>query len=179
MSHSVRTLRSDSGFSFAEVMTVVTLIGIIGGYAVSNFREFTPAYSVRGAALEVAGNMSIARLSAVKESRIYQFVPLAGGYQIRAAKTGGGWDLLRTVTIANEFPHVEFGYSGIAKDPYGVTIAAAVPGAPMTFHSNGTVQNSGGVFIQAPMEAGMSHQAVTVTGAGRIRVWKHTGTKWQ
>ena len=179
MSHSVRTLRGTSGFSFPEVMTVVALIGIIGGFAVSNFRVFTPAYSVRGAALDVAGNMSIARLSAVKESRIYQFVPLAGGYQIRAAKTGGGWDNLRTVTITNEFPHVEFGYTGITQDPYGVNIAAAVPGAPMTFHSNGTVQNPGGLFIQAPMDSGLSHQAVTVTAAGRIRVWKHTGTKWQ
>lgn len=179
MSHSVRTLRNASGFSLPELMTVVALIGILSAIAATSFTAYQPGYRVRGAALEIAGDMSIARLSAVKESRIYQFVPLGGGYQIRAAKAGGGWDTLKTLTVTNEFPNVAFGYTGVVKDPYGVNITGSMPGGPVTFHSNGTVVGAAGIFIQSASDKGTQHQAVTVTAAGRIRVWKYVGSKWQ
>jgi prepilin-type N-terminal cleavage/methylation domain-containing protein len=177
MSHSRRIQRGTSGFSLVEILSAIALMGIITGFAANRFSAWQPNFRVRGAALAVAGDMSIARLSAVKEGRIYQFFPVAGGYQIRRDDLGGGWEVMKTVTIANDFPTIVFGYTGITKDPYGTNIVAAVPGAPVVFHSNGTIQNAAGVFVQTSSTP-LSQQAVSVTGAGRIRVWKWSGTAW-
>ena len=177
MSHSTRTPRGSSGFSLLEVLSAVALMSVMTGFAASRFIAFQPIFRVRGAALMVAGDMSIARLSAVKEGRIYQFFPVDGGYQIRRDDLAGGWQVMKTVNLANEFPTIAFGYDGIPKDPYGTNIAAAVPAAPIVFHSNGTVQSPAGVFVQTSSTP-VAQQAVSVTGAGRIRVWRWSGTAW-
>jgi prepilin-type N-terminal cleavage/methylation domain-containing protein len=175
--HPTRTLDNARGFSLMEVLAVLGLMAVLTGFAANKFMASQPNFRVRGAALEVAGDMSIARLSAVKEGRIYQFVPAAGGYTIRYDAGGGAWTTVKTVTIASDFPTIAFGFTGITKDPYGTAIAAAVPGTPIIFHSNGTVQSPAGIFLQTSSTP-LSQQAVSVTGAGRIRVWKWNGSVW-
>ncbi len=186
MSHSTstfdrmrRTLHGARGFSLIELLTAIGLIGTLSAIAATNFVAFRPTYRVRGAALTIGGDMNIARLSAVKEGRIWQYLPSGDGYQIRRADLAGGWEVMKQVTIANEFPSVTFGYSGITTDPYGVAITSAVPTGAITFHSNGTVQNPADVFLQVSTSKGLSQQAVSVTAAGRIRVWKRSGTTWK
>ena len=91
-------------------------------------------------------------------------------------RAGGAWRSSRG-QIANDFPKMAFGYTGITTDPTASRSPRADPGAPIVFHSNGTVQNPAGVFL-ADVDRRLSQQAVSVTGAGRIRVWKWTGSAW-
>jgi len=169
-----------AGFTLVEVLTTVSLFGVIGAVAVTNYRAQIPAFRVRGAALLVAGDMNQARLAAIKESRIYQLLPLGGtGYQIRRDDRAGGMEVVKQVDIASEFTGVTFGRTGIDTDPYGNDVAAAVPAAAIVFHSNGTVQGPAAFFVEEATSGDERAQSgVTLTSAGRIRVWRYQGEHW-
>lgn len=168
------------GFSAPELLTALALFGVISAVAASNFVSFMPGYRVRGAALEVAGDMNQARFAAIKEGRSYYYVPLAGTqYKIRYANGAGTVDL-KTVDVAQDYPQVRFGATGITTNPYGVAGAPpAVPATQITFNSDGTVTNAAGVYIESTVSAGHVQHGITVTASGRIRVWHFDGTNWQ
>jgi hypothetical protein len=86
---------------------------------------------------------------------------------------------VKEVAIAADYPHVAYGHSGLGEDPYGNAIAGSMPGAPIIFHSNGTVQNAAGVFVETPTSDGVAQHAITVSAAGRIRVWRYDGENWK
>ena len=173
-----RKLPRNAGMTLIEVLTTISLMSIITAVAATNFTAMVPGFRTRGAALLIAGDVNQARMAAVKEGRIYEYFPISGGYRIRRDDGAGGRELVKEVVIANEYPHVAFGHTGITPDPYGVTIASSAPIAAITFHSNGTVQNAAGVFLEAESSEGPVQQAVTLSAAGRVRVWKYSEGTW-
>jgi prepilin-type N-terminal cleavage/methylation domain-containing protein len=170
------------GFSLPEVLTAISLFGVIGAVAVSNFVSYMPGYRVRGAALQIAGDMNQARLAAIKEVKQYYYVPQGGTtYRINYDNGAGGQTVLKTVDVAANYPQVRFGTTGIGSDPYGAAgTPAAVPAATIIFNSDGTVVNPAGVYVE-PTVIGTTHvqQGVTVTAGGRIRVWHYDGSAWK
>ncbi len=180
LSRTARPWHAPPGFSAFELLTALSLFGVISAVAVSNFNAFMPSYRVRGAALEIAGDMNRARLAAIKEGRQYYYVPQAGTtYRISYAN-GAGTTTLKTVDVATDYPQVRFGATGITADPYGTPGAPpAVPGAQIVFNSDGTVSSAAGVYVESTVSAGHVQHGVTVTAAGRIRVWHFNGSTWQ
>jgi prepilin-type N-terminal cleavage/methylation domain-containing protein len=171
-------MQDRAGFTLIEVLVAASMIGIVTLVAATNFRAQIPTFRARGAAMAIAGDINQARLSAVKEGVQYLYVPDAGTtYRVERSDGLGGTEVLKTVDIAAEFPGVSFATSA-AKDPYGNDGPAPVPGVSMIFHSNGTVQNAAGVFVQADTGEGTAEHAVTVTAAGRVRVWRYDGESW-
>jgi Tfp pilus assembly protein FimT len=162
-----------------EVLTAASLLGVVTVIAASNFRAQIPAYRARGAALLIAGDINQARLNAVKRGIRYYYVPGEDqSYSIAFDDGLGGTETLKEVDVAAEFEGVTFATEA-ATDPYGQADPEAVPAATITFHSNGTVQNPAGVFLQSEMDDGTTvQQAVTVTAAGRVRVWRFNGSEW-
>lgn len=177
--HDRKTLPKDAGLTLVEVLTAVSLLGIVTAVAATNFTAMAPAFRTRGAALAIAGDLNQARMAAIKEARVYEYFPISGGYQIRRDDGVGGRELVKQRVIGTEYPHVVFGHTGISEDPYAGAIASSVPTAAITFHSNGTVQNAAGVFLEAPSSDGLVQQAVTMSAAGRVRVWRHTEDGWR
>jgi Tfp pilus assembly protein FimT len=177
----MRMLRDTSGFTFIEVLTAAGLVGVISALAATNFRAAIPSYRVRGAALQVAGDMNQARLSAVQQGRRFYFASVAGTtYEIRFEDDLGVITVLKNVDVAADFPGVQFGATGIASDPYGNDITAAVPAAAVIFNSDGTITNAASVFIE-PVDEASEHggqHGVVVTPAGRIRVWHYDAGTW-
>jgi len=169
----------NAGLTLVEVLTAVSLLGVMTAVAATNFAAMRPTFETRGAALLVAGDLNQARMSAVKEGRVYEYLPTSGGYQIRRDDGVGGRELVKTRVIANEYSHVAFGHGTAPADPYAAAIADDAPNATMTFQSNGTVQNAAGVFLQAEMGDEVVVQAVTLTAAGRVRVWKYGTGGWR
>ena len=173
------TCRGTRGFTLIEVLTAIGMIGVIGAIAATNFRASVPGYRARGAALEIAGDMNQARLSAVERSRIYSFVPQGGTvYEIQSTDALGNVTVVKRVNVVADFPGVRFAATGIATDPYGNAITSAVPTGAVTFNSNGTVSNAAGVYVEPTTECQHCQHGVVVTAAGRIRVWHHNGTVW-
>lgn len=177
--HVVRRLPSNAGLTLIEVLTAVSLLSIVTAVAATNFSAMRPGFRARGAALLVAGDMNQARMMAVKESRVYDYFPISGGYRIRRDDGLGGREVVKEVIIGNDYPHVQFGHGATDEDPYAAPIGSAVPLGPVTFHSNGTVQDAAGVFIEATGSEGIVQQAVTLSAAGRVRVWRYTEGGWR
>lgn len=176
-----RAVRAADGFSLVEMLVTLGLLGVVSTIAATNFHAYVPTYRARGAALMVAGDMNVARLSAIKESRRYYLVPMAGtSYQIRADDPGGGPTVvLKTVDAAADYPGIHFAATGIANDPYGNPIGAAVPGGQMIFNSDGTIANAGGIYVETDGDPPHAAQhGVLATAAGRIRIWRWDGTTW-
>jgi prepilin-type N-terminal cleavage/methylation domain-containing protein len=173
-------LPKNAGLTLVEVLTAVSLLGVVTAVAATNFNAMRPAFETRGAALKIAGDLNQARMSAIKESRLYEFFPISGGYRIRRDDGAGGREVLKEVVLANEYPHVTFGHSGVSgTDPYGAALGSALPGGTITFQSNGTVQNAAGVYLESGTGDEHVQQVVTLSGAGRVRVWKYAGGGWQ
>ena len=178
--HVPRVLSKNAGLTLVEVLTAVSLLGIVTAVAATNFNAMRPAFETRGAALKIAGDLNQARMTAIKESRIYEFFPISGGYRIRRDDGAGGREVMREVVLANEYPHVTFGHSGVTgTDPYGAALGSSLPGGAITFHSNGTVQNAAGVFVESGTGDEHVQQAVTLSSAGRVRVWRYSDGAWQ
>ncbi len=184
MSFNTRHRRhASAGFSLIEVLTAISVFGVVGAVAAANYTSFMPGYRVRGAALQIAGDMNQARLAAIKEGRQYFYVPQAGtSYKITYANGLGGQTDLKTVDVAATYPQVRFGTTGMTSDPYGTPgTPPAVPAASITFNSDGTVANPSGVYVEPTVATTGAHvqQGVTVTAAGRVRVWHFDGSAWQ
>ncbi len=177
--HLPRALTQNAGLTLVEVLTAISLIGIVTAVAATNFNAMRPAFETRGAALLIAGDLNQARMSAIKEGRVYEYFPISGGYRIRRDDGAGGREVVKEVVLSNEYPHVTFGHTGIAKDPYDADITPGNPTDTITFHSNGTVQNAAGIFVEADNTDEPEQQGVTLSAAGRVRVWKHSESSWK
>jgi prepilin-type N-terminal cleavage/methylation domain-containing protein len=168
----------NAGLTLIEVLTAVSLLGIVTAMAATNFNAMMPGFRARGAALLIAGDLNHARMSAIKEGRIYDYFPIAGGYRIRRDDGLGGRVVVKEVNVAAAYPHVQFGHTGIANDPYASAIASSVPAVAITFHSNGIVQDPAGVFVEAGSGGQTAQHAVTISAAGRVRVWRYGDSGW-
>ncbi len=174
-----RMTHTHRGFTLVEVLTAIAIIGIISTIGATNFNAFFPPYRTRGAVLEIAGDMNFARLSAIKEGRLYYFVPQGGtSYQIAFANGGGGQTVLKTVNVAADYPQVRFAATGIPTDPYGGAVGAAVPAAQIIFNSDGTITNAAPVYVEPTVSASSAQNVVWVTPAGRIRIWHYNDPGW-
>lgn len=169
-----RALSRNDGLTLVEVLTAVSILGILTAVAATNFTAMRPAFRTRGAALAIAGDLNQARMAAIKEARVYEYLPVSGGYQIRRDDGAGGREVVKSVVLANEFPDVVFSAGAVTADPYGAAIGSANAGGTITFHSNGTVQNAASMFVAAHGTDEPIQQAVTLSAAGRVRVWKYS-----
>lgn len=177
--HTSKNLPGNAGLTLIEVLTVISLMGIVTAIAATNFGAMRPSFRTRAAALAVAGDINQARMSAVKEGRVYDYLPVTGGYQIRRDNGAGGRTVVKTVVVSTQYDNVTFGHGVTPNDPYGVAIGASAPAATITFQSDGTVVNPASVYLQSPSSEGLVQQAVTLSAAGRVRVWKLSGGTWK
>lgn len=174
-----KSLPRNAGLTLVEMLTAISIIGVMTAIAATNFNSMRPTFDTRGAALLVAGDLNQARMSAVKEGLVYDYFPIAGGYQIRRDDGAGGRQVLRTRVMANEYPHVTYGHGPAPSDPYAGAFTSNAPTATITFQSDGTVVNAAGTFLQAQMGDEVVVQAVTLSAAGRVRVWKYGTGGWR
>ena len=86
-------IRSQTGYSMAELLVVVAVIGIMAFIAVPWMLSYLPGASVTYAARELQGGLNRAKLLAVTTRQAVCVQPNAGGYQFfqNTTCTGTPW----------------------------------------------------------------------------------------
>jgi type IV fimbrial biogenesis protein FimT len=116
-----RILRDIRGFSIAELMTVVSLIGILAAIGIPSFLSFQPSMRLNGAAREVLSRLMWARANAVQNNNTSVVTFLSDhSFQIfNDANGNGSADANETITIdlQADYPNVTFALSGTSSSP--------------------------------------------------------------
>jgi prepilin-type N-terminal cleavage/methylation domain-containing protein len=123
------------GYSLAELLTVVAIIGIISMVALPTFLQVIPQYRIRGVASEMAASLRLIRSKAVSTRTSYRMTvdPTADQYWLEnEAVTGSGtW----TPIGENGKPVAS---SGAWKKSVGVDLMPAGSNIIVTFDRGGT-----------------------------------------
>jgi type IV fimbrial biogenesis protein FimT len=116
-----RIFRDIHGFSIAELMTVVSLIGILAAIGIPSFLSFQPSMRLNGAAREVLSRLMWARANAVQNNNTSVVTFLSDhSFQIfNDANGNGSADANETTTIdlQGDYPNVTFALSGSSSSP--------------------------------------------------------------
>ena len=114
-------LRDIRGFSIGELMTVVSLIGILAAIGIPSFLSFQPSMRLNGAAREVLSRLMWARANAVQNNNTSVVTFLSDhSFQIfNDANGNGSADANETITIdlQTDYPNVTFALSGSSSSP--------------------------------------------------------------
>jgi type IV fimbrial biogenesis protein FimT len=116
-----RILGDIRGFSIGELMTVVSLIGILAAVGIPSFLSFQPSMRLNGAARELLGKLMWARAHAVQNNNTSVVTFLTDhSFQIfNDANGNGSADANETITIdlQTDYPDVTFTLSGTSTSP--------------------------------------------------------------
>ena len=173
-------LKNNSGFSFAELMVVVALVGILSSIALPNHLRSLPEKRLKNAARGLYADMQRARLLAVKDNRIVQ-VPFANnGYSFEQ------WDNTTNTFIPtdfqkdmNDFGEIHYGCVGNFSD-LGEKKPTETPDS-ITFRPTGTLGDgsaSSAIFLGS---GGVNAcYAVTISNFGAVQILRQPdGGTWQ
>ncbi len=109
------------GFSLIEVMVVIAVVSILAMVSVPNFLRYVPNWRVKNAAMDLYGNLRLARITAIKERSNCTVTFSEGPDQY-------------TVSCNNRTVSLEDYKSGVRFDNLGVE--------QMVFHPNGIVDST-------------------------------------
>ena len=151
-----RILADVSGFSVGELMTVVSLIGIVSAVGIPSFLSFQPSMRLNGAAREVLSRLNWARASAVQNNNTSVVTFLNDhSFQIFNDVNGNGSadaNETTTVNLQSDYSDVSFTVSGSSSMP--------------TFNGRGTATADTTVTISNP--SGSKTVEVSPTGIVKI-----------
>jgi type IV fimbrial biogenesis protein FimT len=114
-------LRDIRGFSIGELMTVVSLVGILTAVGIPSFLSFQPSMRLNGAAREVLSRLNWARANAVQNNNtsVVTFLNDHSFQIFNDANGNGSADANETITInlQTDYSDVTFTVSGSSSTP--------------------------------------------------------------
>lgn len=182
-----------SGFSMVELVIILAVVLVVAGIAIPNIATAIANVRLRGAASDLSGLIQNARLAAVKNNATYtvQFNPtstLRGAYVDLnnngsfdtgepMIQFGGSVSKVAAPDGSGNSPSLLDGSSG----PLGWTATSGnvsfnPRGLPCDVTQTPCATNVGYVFYLSDTRSNWA--AVSVTGAGRIKVWTWNGSAW-
>jgi prepilin-type N-terminal cleavage/methylation domain-containing protein len=152
---SRRALRSEHGYSMAELIVVVAIIGIMAFIAVPFMLSYIPGATVNYAATELQSGLNRAKFLAVSTRQQVCVQPAAGGYQFLTGGCAGAvW--LGTGTSST-------GVFGVSNN---VTVALSAGLNPI-FNQFGVAAQTGTFTVTG---ATGLQQTVTVQASGAVTI---------
>ena len=174
------TERGDqAGFSFPELLIVVTVMMIIGGMAVASFNNAT--FRLTSDADAIKSQLFVARLRAANQFTRTQLVIDPVGRNFTTQR----WDPVASAWVAdgNAQPlstGVDFGVGAATVPPPGL-IPPIAQSTQVIFNSRGVPVDGAGTPVGTNAVYITNQQmtlAVTVSPGGRIAVWRFIGGAW-
>ena len=143
---------SRAGFSFAELMVVFTIIGIVVAIGVPRFDYMRTTSRVRSARDQIASSLATARAAAIQRGRPSRVHLESGVLMIEVQDAAGGWHKLREP--------VNF------QSTLGVAVEPA-PNDQITYNSRGFARVAGGrqIYVISSREI---VDSVCVSGLGVV-----------
>jgi type IV fimbrial biogenesis protein FimT len=151
-----RFLTDIRGFSIGELMTVVSLIGIVTAVGIPSFLSFQPSMRLNGAAREVLSRLNWARANAVQNNNtsVVTFLNDHSFQIFNDANGNGSADANETTTI-----NLQTDYSDVT---FVVTGSSSTP----TFNGRGTASSDTAVTISNPSGS----KTVQVGPTGNVKI---------
>jgi prepilin-type N-terminal cleavage/methylation domain-containing protein len=173
-------MRRRRGLTIIELVVVMCILGVMVLIAIPNIGRWLPRYRLRSAARDVASNMQLARLGAVKDNREWALVFDVNGqsYQIISNRgPDGNWgtpdDTVEKVVNLADYRNVQFGDNGRGPVAGGVPVGDGVTfvGKRAEFNPAGT-STAGTVYLQNNRMDAMAIRVDSSTGIIRVWTWE-------
>lgn len=167
-----RNKTSQTGFTFIEIMIVIAIIGIGSAIAVPAYNQWTVRYELRQAIVEVASNLTMARMAARNRNTTItaNFMKAADGtYSVGFTNGVGLVTFPRSVVDGNISE--DTAVPPAAPAPNIFNFAAAAPGTIRTIQFNPQgLRVAGGVGNQQVnlINSQLLNYSVIVTPSGKV-----------
>ena len=181
-----RALADERGFSLAEILTIVALIGVLFGITIIAFQAAAATIQGDSNLRIVERQLKLARDTAVAQRRSIevQFVLPNELYVIRR-DLPTGTTLLQSAVLENNTTFVRFAGVPDTPDSFGGAGAINLGGAAtVLFTADGMFVDGAGTPVNGTVYVGQSgktvtQRAVTVFGStARIRTYRWNGSQW-
>lgn len=178
----------DNGFTLAELLIVIAMIGILMSVGATQLKNFLPGMRLKSAARELYSNMQNARMSAIKNDTNWAIVfDTANNRYLVCSDPGadGVWSnttdntIALTVNLSSYQSGVKYGHGNAANSvPGGAFPAGDVSYSSdvLSFSSQGT--GSAG-YVYLANENNTTTYAVGSQTSGVVSLFLWQGGKWQ
>lgn len=148
------SLRSRRGFSLAELMAVVVIMGIMAAMAGPKMTRWVQSISQRSAANQLVADLSYARAVAAREGQTVSLrVVTPTAYQVTVDQPNGG--------VARQIKRVELSQLNRAT-AFTTPVASRI-----AFDSRGLLRNNASTTTELVVSRGLVTDTVRVTQVGR------------
>ena len=175
----------EAGWTLLEMMVVCGLFSILGAIAVPQYSALAMQMRVSTASTQILSDLSWAREMSMRTG-VPHYVEVdstQSGVNYRVKRTAvagvvqsGSDPVVRSSLLGTRLTGVSFALNGATADPYGGAVSSATPGR-VVFDARGLPSSSGAFFVAS--NDGLVAKAISVTGAGRVRVWTRSGAGWK
>jgi type IV fimbrial biogenesis protein FimT len=155
-----------AGFSLLEVMVAVGVAAVLAGLAVPALITWKQDRQLRGAATNLAADLGLAKMRAIRENAFVAVIFTAGGYTIFVDNGAGSGDAGDWVRSGDEALVQQRTFSpGVGVRMTDLTL----PGNRLRFNGRGFPMDVAGVEL-IPIENGRGRKNITLTRLGNVRV---------
>ncbi|XOF32947.1 MAG: GspH/FimT family pseudopilin [Candidatus Electrothrix sp. YB6] len=165
-------LNKTAGFSFAELMVVIALVGILSAIAVPNYLRSLPEKRLKNAARNLYADLQKARLLAVKSNK--DVTVTFNTDEKRYSYPNGDND---TIVALTDYGAVGYGCNATATDWKGDAIPGSGVDGDLTFEPRGDA-SKGTVYLQSQNKQDVCY-AVTVNKIGTVKIRRYAGAAWE
>lgn len=187
-SHSQREgMQGKRGLTIIELVVVMCILGVMVLIAIPNIGRWLPRYRLRSAARDVASNMQLARLGAIKNNREWALLFNVNGQSyliISNRGPDGNWgtpdDTEERVVNLSDYRNVRFGDSGHGPADGGGPVGDGVTFVQKRAEFNpGGTSTAGTVYLQNNRNGAMAIRVDSSTGIIRMWTWDFSLMDWK
>lgn len=137
--------KHSAGFTVVELIIVIAILAVCLTIAMPNIATFSSLYRLKEGAREVATDLQLTRLLAVKENQTFQVVFGSNSYQVIRLSDG---IVAKSRSFVSDYPDLNLANVSVTFDPRGLSNGNTVTIANSKGTKNVSVAPTGRVMIQ-------------------------------